>query len=136
LLLLLLLLLLLSSSSLSLLCNGVGCCFVVFLELCYFCIYLFWFSFSHFSCERILMLFTCLSSNFMRPSLPITTLIKFLPTCQYLPIYYGLPTMRCLSMSGTGCLFCFVLFCLLSTVLYFFCSLLVVNVCCYPLANA
>jgi hypothetical protein len=78
-----------------------------------------------FSCERILMLLTCLSYNFMRTSLSITMLIKFLPSCQYLPIYDGLPTIRCLRMSAIICLF--VLLCYLF-VLYCFCSLLVVNV--------
>jgi hypothetical protein len=60
-----------------------------------------------FSCERIVMLLACLSSNFMRTSLSVTTLIKFLPTCQYLPNYYGLPTMP--KYVGNYLLVCFVL---------------------------
>jgi hypothetical protein len=71
-----------------------------------------------FSCCRILMLPTCLLPNFMRTALLITTLIKFLPTCQYLPIYDGLPTMRCLSMSVIICWF--VLLCLLCIMYYFY----------------
>jgi hypothetical protein len=77
-------------------------------------------------------------TNLMRTSLPITMPIKFLPTCQFLPNYYGLPLMQCLCMSAIvicSALFCFV--CSVLFYLYCFCSLLVVIVSlCYPLANA
>jgi hypothetical protein len=98
-------------------------CFA-FLFVCYLVV------FSLFSCDRILMLLTCLSYNFMRTLLQITMLIKFLPICQFLPNYYELLTMRYLRMSAIICfVFLFVLYC--------FCSFLVVMVslCCYRLIN-
>jgi hypothetical protein len=56
---------------------------------------------STFNCECILMLLTCLLSIFMRTPWPITMLIKFLPTCQYLLNYY-MDCRLCIV-----CLFCF-----------------------------
>jgi hypothetical protein len=61
-----------------------------------------------FSCKRILMLLTWLSSNYIRTSLTITMLIKFLPSqLANTSNYYGLPTMQRVRMSALVCLFCF-----------------------------
>jgi hypothetical protein len=95
-------------------------CWFVVVVVVVVCLFVCW------CCCLILMLLACFSSYFMRTSLRITLLIKFLPTCSCLPNYYGLSTMRCLRLCVCLQLFvrssCSVLFCF---VLYFFCSILV-----------